>query len=110
MSKEILESAPTEAVEEVDKTQTGESLEETPKKAPKKTKKEESVAQTETIMVPKGNRNEDNFIIIMINGKRWRIQRGIPVTVPKSVAEVYKNSLKQQEAADRFLDAVENGL
>ena len=48
--------------------------------------------EKETVVIPLGSSDEENFIIVSVNGKRFQIQRGIPVEVPKPVAEVIRNA------------------
>lgn len=48
--------------------------------------------EKETVVIPLGGSDEENFIIVSVNGKRFQIQRGIPVEVPKPVAEVIRNA------------------
>lgn len=49
--------------------------------------------EKETVVIPLGSSSdEENFIIVSVNGKRFQIQRGIPVKVPKPVAEVIRNA------------------
>ena len=56
----------------------------------------------ETIMVPLGGKDEENFIIVSVNGRRFQIQRGVQVEVPKPVAEVYRNSIAMQYTAREY--------
>lgn len=102
MDKEILENTP-----EIPKEEKSSAKE---VKASNKRTVQESAGkdESETIFIPKGGRNEENFVIVTINGKRWKIQRGVSVEVPKCVAEVYKHSLAQQASADEYLDSIEN--
>ena len=37
-------------------------------------------------------------VIVSVNGKTWQIQRGVDVQVPRYVAEVLDNSMKQDRA------------
>lgn len=37
-------------------------------------------------------------VIVAVNGKTWQIKRGVPVQVPRYVAEVIKNSQNQDRA------------
>lgn len=103
--KEVIENIP-ENIPEI------ESSEEKPKEEKENKGKKATSApkKTETILIPKGERGAENFMIFTINGKRWKVMRGVPVEVPKEVAEVYKHSLKQLEEADRYIDSVENDV
>lgn len=57
------------------------------------------------IRLPKAPSGEDNHIIASVNGKVFKIKRGIEVEVPKPIAEVVENSFKAQEDAEAFIDA-----
>ena len=46
-------------------------------------------------------------LIVGVNGKYYQIQRGIPVSVPRSVAEVIANSKAQDSAAADYSKAKE---
>lgn len=53
------------------------------------------------LMVPRGGKNERDYIIIGLNGYNYKIKRGVPVMVPPGVKEIYENSIDMQnEAAD----------
>ena len=53
------------------------------------------------LMVPRGGKNERDYIIIGINGYNYKIKRGVPVMVPPGVKEIYEHSIDMQnEAAD----------
>ncbi len=43
-----------------------------------------------TILVPVKEKDASDLTII-VNGKTWKIQRGVEVVVPRSVYEVYRN-------------------
>ena len=60
-------------------------------------------AKTVTVHLPRAARGEDNFQFVGVNGKAYKIQKGIDVEVPVEVAEVLENSEKMREqAADRI--------
>lgn len=103
--REVIENIP-ENIPEI------EPSEEKPKevKENKRGKAASASKKTETIVIPKGERGAENFVIFTINGKRWKVMRGVPVEVPKEVAEVYKHSVMQLEEADRYIDSVENDV
>lgn len=50
--------------------------------------------------IPGAKNQEDAFI--SVNGKNYLIQRGVEVTVPKNVRDVYLSSVKAAETADEY--------
>ena len=59
---------------------------------------------TVTIRLPKENRGEENFIIVSVNCKNYKIMKGVDVEVPVSVAEVIRNSEIAIEEANGYMD------
>ena len=55
------------------------------------------------IRLPKPLMNEENFVIASVNGKVFKIKKGIPVKVPAPIAEVLEHSLEAEEAADMYI-------
>ena len=53
---------------------------------------------------PLGRMNEENFVIVSVNGRSWKIMRGVEVSVPDYVAEVLENGRMMAEAARRYVD------
>ena len=56
------------------------------------------------ILLPRGRKNEENFVIVSVNGRSWKIMRGVEVSVPDYVAEVLENGRMMAEAALRYVD------
>lgn len=56
------------------------------------------------ILLPRGRKNEENFVIVSVNGRSWKIMRGVEVSVPDYVAEVLENGRMMGEAARRYVD------
>ena len=56
------------------------------------------------ILLPRGRKNEENFVIVSVNGRSWKIMRGVEVRVPDYVAEVLENGRMMAEAARRYVD------
>lgn len=50
------------------------------------------------------SRGEDDFIYAEVNGKGYKVKRGVPVQVPKPIAEVIDNKLKMDYEAYRFIE------
>ncbi len=60
------------------------------------------------VFLPRGRKNEENFVIVSVNGRSYKIMKGVEVEVPACVAEVLENSRMMAEAARRYVDAVAN--
>ena len=56
------------------------------------------------ILLPRGRKNEENFVIVSVNGRSWKIMRGVEVSVPEYVAEVLENGRMLAETARRYVD------
>lgn len=56
------------------------------------------------ILLPRGRKNEENFVIVSVNGRSWKIMRGVEVSVPEYVAEVLENGRMMAETARRYVD------
>ena len=56
------------------------------------------------ILLPRGRKNEENFVIVSVNGQSWKIMRGVEVSVPEYVAEVLENGRMMAETARRYVD------
>ena len=56
------------------------------------------------VFLPRGRKNEENFVIVSVNGRSWKIMRGVEVSVPDYVAEVLENGRMMAEAARRYVD------
>ena len=57
-----------------------------------------------TIMLPRGRKNEENFVIVSVNGRSFQIMKGVEVQVPDYVAEVLENNRRMAEEARRFVE------
>lgn len=56
------------------------------------------------ILLLRGRKNEENFVIVSVNGRSWKIMRGVEVSVPEYVAEVLENGRMMAETARRYVD------
>lgn len=56
------------------------------------------------ILLPRGRKNEENFVIVSVNGRSYKIMKGVEVEVPRFVAEVLENADMMADAAARFVD------
>ena len=56
------------------------------------------------VFLPRGRKNEENFVIVSVNGRNYKIMKGVEVEVPECVAEVLENGRMMAEAARRYVD------
>ena len=49
-------------------------------------------------------KNEENFVIVSVNGRSFKIMKGVEVEVPAYVAEVLDNNRRMAEEARRFVE------
>ena len=64
--------------------------------------------QMVTIFLPRGRKNEENFVIVSVNGRSWKIMKGVEVQVPDYVAEVLENAQMMADTARRYVDRMAN--
>lgn len=57
-----------------------------------------------TIMLPRGRKNEENFVIVSVNGRSFKIMKGVEVEVPVYVAEVLENGRMMADEARRYVE------
>ena len=69
------------------------------KKAEKKTE-----VSTVSVCIPRGRKQEENFVIVSVNGRSWKIMKGVTVQVPDYVAEVLDHARAMAEEARRYVD------
>ena len=55
-----------------------------------------------TVLLHRGRKNEENFQIVSVNGRSWKIMKGVEVQVPDYVAEVLENAQMMADTARRF--------
>ena len=79
----------------------------------KETKKVEAVKVEETtlekrvpVFIPRRSQEEENYLMVAINGKKWQIKKDVTVYVPESVAEVIEHSQAEDQALSEKLDAL----
>ena len=66
-------------------------------------KKKDSVKMVK-VLIPRGRKNEENFVIVAVNGHSFKIMKGVEVEVPDYVAEVLENAEMMAEEARRYVD------
>ena len=57
-----------------------------------------------TINIPRATDGEPNYKIASVNGRVFKIQRGVNVEVPAPIAEVLQHSFEAQNAAIEFIE------
>ena len=67
-------------------------------------KKQDRAAETVSVTIPRGRKQEENFVIVSVNGRSFKIMKGVQVEVPDYVAEVLVNSRMMAETARRYVD------
>ena len=67
-------------------------------------KKQDMTERMVALTIPRGRKQEENFVIVSVNGRSWKIMKGVQVQVPDYVAEVLENSRMMAETARRYVD------
>ena len=60
------------------------------------------------VFLPRGRKNEENFVIVSVNGRNYKIMKGVEVEVPACVAEVLENGRMMADIARRYMDTMAN--
>ena len=60
------------------------------------------------VYLPRGRKNEENFVIVSVNGRSYKIMKGVEVEVPACVAEVLENSRMMADTARCYVDTMAN--
>ena len=65
-----------------------------------------------TVLIPRGRKNEENFVLVSVNGRNFKIMKGVEVQVPEFVAQVLENArMMEDDARDsENHEDKENGL
>jgi len=71
--------------------------------ANKKTEKQDKLLQPVTITLYADNMEFKDDAVVIVNGKTWLIERGVPVQVPKYVALAIGNSVEQRMRVRKFM-------
>lgn len=58
-----------------------------------------------TVKLPKKDDGSPNFQFVALNGKTYKIMRGVNVQVPREVAEILYNSDRASDDADKFIES-----
>ena len=67
-------------------------------------KKQDMTERMVTLTIPRGRKQEENFVIVSVNGHSWKIMKGVQVEVPDYVREVLVNSRMMADEARRYVD------
>ena len=67
-------------------------------------KKQESAEKMVSVTIPRGRKQEENFVIVSVNGRSFKIMKGVQVEVPDFVREVLVNSRMMADEARRYVD------
>ena len=57
-----------------------------------------------SVTIPRGRKQEENFVMVSVNGRSWKIMKGVQVQVPDYVAEVLENARMMADTARRYVD------
>lgn len=57
-----------------------------------------------SVTIPRGRKQKENFVIVSVNGRSWKIMKGVQVQVPDYVAEVLENARMMADTARRYVD------
>lgn len=61
-----------------------------------------------TVLIPKGRKNEENFVLVSVNGRNFKIMKGVEVQVPEFVAQVLENARMMEDDARSYVDRMAN--
>lgn len=67
-------------------------------------KKQDMAEKMVSVTIPRGRKQEENFVIVSVNGRSWKIMKGVQVQVPDYVAEVLENARMMADTARRYVD------
>lgn len=60
------------------------------------------------IRVPRGEYGSENYMIVGLNGKYYKLKRGEVVSVPAGVAEIIEEAEANADKAREYLDSLAN--
>ena len=60
------------------------------------------------IKLPRAPKGEDNVLPVSLNGKGYKIQRGVEVEVPVAIAEIVEKHLEARDRADDYIESIRN--
>ena len=71
-------------------------------------KKQDMTERMVALTIPRGRKQEENFVIVSVNGRSWKIMKGVEVQVPDYVAEVLENAQMMGDTARGYVDRMAN--
>lgn len=57
------------------------------------------------VRIPRAEGKEENYRFVAVNGRCFRVKRGVKVSVPAPIAEALQHSDEMQDAAQDYIDA-----
>ena len=61
--------------------------------------------QLVTVTLPRATGNEQNYVLVSVNGKTWQIQKGVSVQIPNYVYDVLADSWRMEGRLQAFNEA-----
>lgn len=58
------------------------------------------------LFIPRGAKNEENFELIGLNGKVWKIMKGTQVQVPRPVYDIWAESERMKDRQRAYEEQV----
>jgi hypothetical protein len=58
------------------------------------------------VRLPRPIKDEENFIIVSVNDKSWKVKKGEWVEVPRCVAEVIEHSERMRDENAAYIESV----
>ena len=71
-------------------------------------KKQDMTERMVALTIPRGRKQEENFVIVSVNGRSSKIMKGVQVQVPDYVAEVLENARMMEDDARSYVDRMAN--
>lgn len=68
--------------------------------------KETKAKDTVKIKLPRAARGEENFMLVSLNGKGYKIKYGEEVEIPVAIAEIVESVLKAKDRAEDYINAI----
>ena len=73
-----------------------------------KTKKPEKPSNRVVVKLPMARKGEEKFITASVNGKVYKLQKGVAVEIPRELAEVLNNANAEAMKADAYAEKIVN--
>ena len=67
------------------------------------TMKHNSADELVTVTLPRATGHEENFVFVGLNGKGYTVMRGVPVRVPRPVADILAQAENQRRRQAEFI-------